>query len=61
MTNTASKPYKGWGMEGFVAAWYARQTARDLDEIRQTARRIATHLNSGSHVLDRAQAIWRSN
>jgi ubiquinone/menaquinone biosynthesis C-methylase UbiE len=52
MTNTASKPYKGWGMEGFVAAWYARQTARDLDEIRQTARRIATHLNSGSHVLE---------
>jgi ubiquinone/menaquinone biosynthesis C-methylase UbiE len=52
MANTASKPYKGWGMEGFVAEWYARQTARDLEEIRQTARHIATNLNSGSRVLE---------
>jgi ubiquinone/menaquinone biosynthesis C-methylase UbiE len=52
MANTASKPYKGWGMEGFVAEWYARQTARDLEEIRQTARHIATNLNSSSRVLE---------
>ncbi len=52
MTNARSKAYKGSGMEGPVAAWYARQTARDGEEIRQTARRIAAYLNSGSRVLE---------
>jgi ubiquinone/menaquinone biosynthesis C-methylase UbiE len=51
MANVPSKPYKGCGMEGIVAAWYARQTARDGEEIRQTTRRIAA-LNSGSRVLE---------
>lgn len=51
MANAPSKPYKGYGMEGLVAAWYARQTARDGEEIRQTTRRIAA-LNSGSRVLE---------
>jgi ubiquinone/menaquinone biosynthesis C-methylase UbiE len=52
MSDGASKPYKGPGMEGVVASWYARQTARDLDEIRETARRVAAHLSSGSRVLE---------
>jgi SAM-dependent methyltransferase len=52
MANAPSKPHKGCGMEGLVAAWYARQTARDGEEIRQTARRIAAYLNSGSRVLE---------
>ena len=39
-------------MEGFVASWYARQTARDLDEFQRIARRIAAHLNPGSRVLE---------
>jgi len=49
-------------MEGLVAAWYARQTTRDGEEIRQTARRIAAYLDSGSRVLEVAPgAIWPSN
>ena len=52
MTNARSKAYKGSGMEGPVAAWYARQTARDGEEIHQAARRIAAYLNSGSRVLE---------
>jgi ubiquinone/menaquinone biosynthesis C-methylase UbiE len=40
------------GMEGFVASWYARQTARDSAEFQRTARRIAAYLNSGSRVLE---------
>jgi ubiquinone/menaquinone biosynthesis C-methylase UbiE len=47
-----TKPYKGAGMEGFVASWYARQTARDLDEFQRIARRIAAYLNPGSRVLE---------
>jgi ubiquinone/menaquinone biosynthesis C-methylase UbiE len=52
MANPSSKPYKGWAMEGFIAGWYARQTARDIEEIRQLAQRIAAQLNSGSRVLE---------
>ena len=52
MANAPSKPYKGYGMEGLVAAWYVRQTARDGEEICHTARCIAAYLNSGSRVLE---------
>jgi ubiquinone/menaquinone biosynthesis C-methylase UbiE len=47
-----TKPYKGAGMEGIVASWYARQTARDLDEFQSIARRIAAHLDPGARVLE---------
>jgi ubiquinone/menaquinone biosynthesis C-methylase UbiE len=52
MADVPAKPYKGRGMEGFVASWYARQTARDSDEFKRTARRIAAHLSPGARVLE---------
>ena len=55
MTNApakAIKPHIGPGMEGFVASWYARQTARDRDEFARIAQRLAPALNSGSRVLE---------
>ncbi len=52
MTDAPAKPHKGRGMEGFVATWYARQTAHDREEVQQTARRIADLLNPGSRVLE---------
>jgi ubiquinone/menaquinone biosynthesis C-methylase UbiE len=52
MTDAPTRPQKGLAMEGLVASWYARQTARDIEEFRQAARRIAAHLNSGSRVLE---------
>ena len=39
-------------MEGLIASWYARQTAQDIEEFQQAARRIAAHLNSGCRVLE---------
>ena len=51
-TAAPTKPHKGAGMEGFIASWYARQTARDLDEFQRIARRIAAYLNSGDRVLE---------
>jgi ubiquinone/menaquinone biosynthesis C-methylase UbiE len=39
-------------MEGFVAKWYARQTAHDADEFQRTARRIGAHLSNVSRVLE---------
>jgi ubiquinone/menaquinone biosynthesis C-methylase UbiE len=44
--------YKGLGMEGFVAAWYARQTAKDIDEFRKVARRLGSHIEPGFCVLE---------
>jgi ubiquinone/menaquinone biosynthesis C-methylase UbiE len=50
--SAAPKGYKGLGMEGVVARWYARQTAKDLDEFKNTARRLASHIKPGSCVLE---------
>ena len=52
MPDASAKPYKGHGMEGFVATLYARQAGHDREELRQTARRIAVRLNPGSRVLE---------
>ena len=52
MADATAKGHKGVGMEGFVARWYARQTARDGDEFKRTARRIAAHVSSNSRVLE---------
>jgi ubiquinone/menaquinone biosynthesis C-methylase UbiE len=48
----APKPQKGPGMEGFVARWYARQTAGDAEEFARTARRIAAYVGRDSRVLE---------
>src|SRR5262249_19730693 len=52
MSNARPKAYKGIGMEGFIAAWYARATAKDLDEFKGLARRIAAHIGPGARVLE---------
>ncbi len=49
---TPPKGYKGLGMEGFIATWYARQTAKDIDEFRSTARRLAPQITAGARVLE---------
>jgi ubiquinone/menaquinone biosynthesis C-methylase UbiE len=54
-TDAAAMPHKGYkgvGMEGFLASWYARQTAKDLDEFKNTAHRLASQIKSGFRVLE---------
>lgn len=46
------KPYKGWGMEGAVARWYASLTQKSLDDFRALARRIAGQISPESNVLE---------
>jgi ubiquinone/menaquinone biosynthesis C-methylase UbiE len=46
------KGYKGIGMEGFIASWYARQTAKDMDRFKDTARRAAAYVGPRSCVLE---------
>lgn len=52
MTTTAKKGYKGLGMEGVIARWYAKITAKDRDEFRKLAGRLAEQLPSGGSVLE---------
>ncbi len=47
-----AKGYKGIGMEGPVARWYAKNTAKALGEFQQCAHEIARHLPEGSRVLE---------
>lgn len=48
----APRGHKGLGMEGVVAQWYARQTAKDLDHFKSTARRLVSHIKPGACVLE---------
>jgi ubiquinone/menaquinone biosynthesis C-methylase UbiE len=47
-----TKPFKGLGMEGAVAHWYARSTANLMPEFEADARRVSTQLSPGAKVLE---------
>jgi ubiquinone/menaquinone biosynthesis C-methylase UbiE len=49
---SAPKGHKGVGMEGFIASWYARQTAKDMDRFKSTARRLAAEIKRQACVLE---------
>jgi ubiquinone/menaquinone biosynthesis C-methylase UbiE len=46
------KPYKGIGMEGMIATWYAKNTGKSIAEFRNLAKRIADGLRPGDRVLE---------
>jgi len=48
----SEKAYKGIGMEGFTAKWYASMTAKGIEEFRALARRVAAELPGGGDVLE---------
>jgi len=52
MQTNQDKGYKGAGMNGRIAAWYAKNTAKDMAEFRSLAERLAKELPSGSRVLE---------
>jgi ubiquinone/menaquinone biosynthesis C-methylase UbiE len=56
MTATAKmamqKAYKGWGMEGATARWYARLTEKSMKDFRELALRTAAEIPAGSKVLE---------
>jgi ubiquinone/menaquinone biosynthesis C-methylase UbiE len=49
-----SKGYRGLGMEGSVARWYARLVQKDLTEYRRAAGLVAEQAPAGGRVLDLA-------
>jgi ubiquinone/menaquinone biosynthesis C-methylase UbiE len=46
------KPYKGMGMEGGVARWYAGLTKKSLADFKDLARRVAGEVAPGGSVLE---------
>jgi len=48
----APKAFKGVGMEGFIANWYARQTGKNLDEFKKLARQLSSQIEAGDRVLE---------
>jgi ubiquinone/menaquinone biosynthesis C-methylase UbiE len=47
-----SKGYKGLGMEGSIARWYAKLTRKNLPDFEELARRMAAGLSLGARVLE---------
>ena len=52
MQPNVDKGYKGVGMEGRIAAWYARNTARDMPDFVALAQRVTAGLPEGSRILE---------
>ncbi len=47
-----AKPWKGKGMEGWTARWYARTRANDMADFRRQAQAVALQLRVGADVLE---------
>ena len=52
MQPNVDKGYKGIGMEGRIATWYARNTARDMPHFAALAEQVTAALPEGSRVLE---------
>lgn len=52
MPATQPKPYKGMGMEGWVARWYASSRGRDMEDFCRSAEDAAGRLPAGARVLE---------
>lgn len=52
MKHNAPKGYRGMGMDGIFAHWYAALTRRDLAELRDLAVKLADHFPVGGSVLE---------
>ncbi|MGH8317830.1 MAG: class I SAM-dependent methyltransferase [Steroidobacteraceae bacterium] len=47
-----TKAYRGLGMEGRIAAWYTKNTAKDMQEFRKLADRFSQELPAQARVLE---------
>ena len=47
-----TKPYRGLGMEGLLARWYARNTAKSIEDNRRAAAGLAQRLQPSARVLE---------
>lgn len=52
MNAEVQKPWKGKGMEGGIARWYARTRRKDMEDFRRDAKAAAARWRRGSEVLE---------
>jgi ubiquinone/menaquinone biosynthesis C-methylase UbiE len=52
MTAATTKGYRGIGMEGAIARWYAKSTRKDIERFRALAARLRAELPQGGDVLE---------
>jgi ubiquinone/menaquinone biosynthesis C-methylase UbiE len=52
VNSATAKPYKGLGMEGTIARWYAALTRKSLDDFRTLARRLAAQIPPQGSILE---------
>jgi len=50
--SATARAYKGIGMNGFIASWYAKNASKSIDEYAKDARRVAERIPPGSRVLE---------
>ena len=54
MATTTSKGYKGLGMNGFIATWYAKNTQKNIASYRQWAKLVAEMVSEKATILELA-------
>jgi ubiquinone/menaquinone biosynthesis C-methylase UbiE len=52
MQSSEAKGYKGKGMEGRTARWYARTRKNEMEDFRRQAKKVAERLQNGARVLE---------
>lgn len=54
MSTIVSKGYKGLGMNGFIATWYAKNTQKNMAAYRRSAQLVAERVTEGATILELA-------
>jgi ubiquinone/menaquinone biosynthesis C-methylase UbiE len=52
MATTVSKGYKGIGMNGFIANWYAKNTQKNIEAYHKYAQLVADKVSEGATILE---------
>ncbi len=54
MPTATSKGYKGLGMNGFIATWYAKNTQKNMQAYHRSAQLVAERVSEGATILELA-------
>ena len=54
MSTTVSKGYKGLGMNGLIATWYAKNTQKNMTAYHRSAQLVADNVPEGATILELA-------
>src|SRR5690606_11878288 len=54
MAAKVPKGYRGIGMDGVIAVWYARNTRKSIEEYKKDAQKVAARLSGREEILELA-------